>query len=626
MRKLDKLLVLALLNGSGAALAAIPSTVDPARYDFEIPALFPKALPSTLQPAAKGPTPYGGRAKQPRKKQIRAEAYCILESGELEAVAGPYIGKKLSLPAFKALTGQLEQHVCHLPAETTEDGLPPPKPKSESFTLRHFEAQSTSACIRTYEQDVQKFATPYLGKLVTMRDIQRLALELENFYRDRGFPLSEVIIASNQIQPKAGSVTLETRSGHINKIVVKEGHPKLKLMVEDQLCPVRCYSPLQQHQYERYTWLAADLPGMHPENTIEDNEDNPGQYTLSSVPHHQAYNVEGSFNNSGSRYQGPKQAQLKVSFNTLFGRDQLSFKMATTQPRTRDLRFFSGSYFNILHNESLKIQVDAKFNQIQPEGALGPLAINGKAYQGDASLSYYFWRSSRYTLGVKGGGYWVNDVVDSSDLTRHDYYDRIRALYIEAQEFSHKPTGEAHFHVHFRGTFGQTCLEPSRPNQIQSRPNAKPRFAKLSFEMDYLETLPADFSFKTYLTGTYGFSQLLVSEQFAFGGPTVGQAFDMAEITGDRGAAARFEVRYDLAPTKVKKAQPFFAYDIGRAFNIDRVAYRPTITRSCKTVGLRLRYNENWDGQISFASPGIGKIESTDQRSNRLLFAIYGRF
>ncbi len=626
MKKLDKLLVLALLNSSGAAFAAVPSSIDPARYDFEIPTLFPKALPSTPQPAPKGPTPYAGREKKTRVKHVAPEIYCILESGELEAVASPYIGKKLSLEAFKALTGQLEQNSCHLPIETTENGLPPQKPKSEAFTLRHFEAQSTSACIMAYDNDIQKFATPYMGKLVTMRDIQRLALELEAFYKARGFPLSEVILASDQVRPKAGSVTLETRSGHVNKIVVKEGHPKLKAMVEDQFAPLKCYSPLQQHQYERYTWLAQDLPGMHPENSIEDNTDNPGQYTFSSIPHHEAYNVEGSFNNSGSRYQGPKQAQLKISFNTLFGRDQLTFKMATTQPRTRDLRFFSGSYFNILHNESLKIQADAKFNQIQPEGALGPLAIEGKAYQADASLSYYFWRSSRYTLGVKGGGYWVNDVVETSAFAQRNYYDRIRALYIEAQEFSHKPNGDTHFHAHFRGTFGQSCLDPSRPADLQSRPNAKPRFAKLSFEVDYLETLPADFSFKTYLTGAYGFSQLLVSEQFAFGGPKVGQAFDMAEITGDRGAAARFELRYDLAPTKVQKVQPFFAYDIGRAFNIDRVNYRPSITRSCKTVGLRLRYNENWDGQISFASPGIGKIDSTDSRSNRLLFAIYGRF
>jgi hemolysin activation/secretion protein len=71
------------------------------------------------------------------------------------------------------------------------------------------------------------------------------------------------------------------------------------------------------------------------------------------------------------------------------------------------------------------------------------------------------------------------------------------------------------------------------------------------------------------LRGQWAFTTLLSSEQFTFGGSSLGRGYDPAELIGDKGIAGTIEARYDLPVGKIVQAlQLYTFYDFGEIWNI----------------------------------------------------------
>jgi hemolysin activation/secretion protein len=85
-----------------------------------------------------------------------------------------------------------------------------------------------------------------------------------------------------------------------------------------------------------------------------------------------------------------------------------------------------------------------------------------------------------------------------------------------------------------------------------------------------LQTISGPWQVNLSATGQYSWQPLLASEQFGFGGPAFGRAYDPSEITGDNGAAGSAELRYSSVRFEELRfgLTPFVYYDIGKVWNI----------------------------------------------------------
>src|SRR6185437_9133865 len=93
---------------------------------------------------------------------------------------------------------------------------------------------------------------------------------------------------------------------------------------------------------------------------------------------------------------------------------------------------------------------------------------------------------------------------------------------------------------------------------LLSNPYGQSDFTKLTFNTSRLQELNDKFSLLAASAGQVSNAPLLVSEQFGFGGPVFGRAYDTSEITGDDGIAASLELRYDgVNPWNDVTVQPF---------------------------------------------------------------------
>lgn len=108
-------------------------------------------------------------------------------------------------------------------------------------------------------------------------------------------------------------------------------------------------------------------------------------------------------------------------------------------------------------------------------------------------------------------------------------------------------------------------------NVLLSRLAANPAFMKFEGMVTRLQDLPGRFSLLATVTGQQTSNILFSSEEFGYGGQTLGRAYDSSEITGDQGLAGGLELRYmgwgAVALVLVKLAQ--LAADVPQVRELD---------------------------------------------------------
>lgn len=109
---------------------------------------------------------------------------------------------------------------------------------------------------------------------------------------------------------------------------------------------------------------------------------------------------------------------------------------------------------------------------------------------------------------------------------------------------------------------------------------------------------------------------LYSSEEFGFGGPSVGRAYDSSEMTGDHGIGGSLEVQYtSLEPLNKFKLTPSAFYDLGKIWNIDQ-GQADGVSASSAGVGLNLSHPSGITGNLTIAQPLSKAIDTPTYGNN----------
>ncbi len=130
-------------------------------------------------------------------------------------------------------------------------------------------------------------------------------------------------------------------------------------------------------------------------------------------------------------------------------------------------------------------------------------------------------------------------------------------------------------------------------------------FTKAEMELTYVTELTSSTSALLQLMAQYTDDVLPFSEYFTFGGRYVGRAYDPAELSGDRGAAFKLELRYDtkVRAGPVSKIQFYAFYDTGAIWRRDPNRSWRRESAAAAGGGLRFRLMKSLTGYLEAAKP-----------------------
>ena len=340
-----------------------------------------------------------------------------------------------------------------------------------------------------------------------------------------------------------------------------------------------------------------------------------------------AWHGSASIDNSGSRFLGPWLATAQLSIDRgLPAYQQAQITLNTSVP-DRELISALVKYMIPLTADGMKIALNAGITRGRPGYTLEPNHIVADSVTWGPELDWDAVRQRDENLRLVGG----LDYLDSrTDLLGVPFVrDRIAALKI-GLHFD-KQEGLSGFSV-IDTTLkkGVPILGASESGDLNlSRAGGNPEFLSLSTTAYQFENLSEVWNALLGVTAQLSDAPLLSSQQFGYGGPSFGRAYDPSEIVGDAGVAASAELRYDgMKAPQGFHFQPFGFYDIGEVWN--RGAGLPSKESAASAgVGMRVTAPKGITSSLTVAAPLTRKAANPQWGNGsaaRMVFSLAKQF
>ncbi|MEG3147164.1 ShlB/FhaC/HecB family hemolysin secretion/activation protein [Sphingomonas sp. RT2P30] len=463
-----------------------------------------------------------------------------------------------------------------------------------------------------------------LGHDVTIADIYRLRDSITAKYRAAGYILSQAIVPPQKIE--GGVVHIQIVEGSIGAVTI-EGDGGNTQLVSAMVDRIKRSSPLNARDLERYTLLIDDLPGVSVSTILKPSVGTPGNADLVVTITRKMVEGFASSDNRGSQAIGPFEFATGLSFNSVLGlNEQASVLLATTAP-TRELRYVSGKYAQVLNPEGLRLDLAGSYSRSQPGGSLHVLDARGFGTILSVALSEPVIRSRSQTLRIGASFTYQNSRTDllgflfSQDRVR---YATARVSY----DFSDLALGNAYPAanlVELEINHGFDILGASRTGSpTLSRANGHSDFTTLAGELSRVQRLGPQLSLAASVSGQFAFDPLLSSQQFGLGGRRYGRGYEPSELTGDKGLAVSIEPRFDLPRGALPFGVQLYAfYEVGKVWAKAPLAGQPGHeSLSSAGGGVRLSIASHVSADFELAKPLTHDIASRGDRSWRPLFDV----
>ncbi len=475
--------------------------------------------------------------------------------------------------------------------------------------------------------DFRPFYRDYIGKPVSLKDLNAIAEAITAAMRNRGYVLYKVIVPRQEIVQ--GRVRLQAIEGYINRVIVDGETGGRADLWHAWTQNIQGERPITAKVLERYTLLANDLAGKTVKSVLRPAEGVPGASDLVLKITEKPFEGSLTLDNRASPTTGPFEGTAVMTANNALGIGEklsLSYNMAADRDQQE---YFSGEIQVPITAEGTTASLSLTRSTSAPGDVLKDLELVSETFKLAALLSHPIIRRRDETLKLFGGFTYTD--ADSDALSSRLYEDKIRTL---NAGFSYALTdsldGENAFSLSM--TQGFEWLGASEEDtDLRSRSNGQNDFTKFNLNASRLQRLPNNFSLSATFSGQWASAPLLSAEEFDFGGSSFGRAFDSSEITGDRGMAIALELQYTMQPgwPNVKYLQPYAFWDFGATWDLDADDASANRTGASACIGLRFGLGDHFSAGLEIAKPLTREVSSADDgegKDPRFFFTLTGLY
>jgi hemolysin activation/secretion protein len=387
------------------------------------------------------------------------------------------------------------------------------------------------------------------GRQLTLGDIRRHVLALEQAYGQRGFFLVRVVLPPQRLVD-GGPLQLRVVDGVIESLDTAALPESQRAVVERTLAPLIDRPALTLAEAERRLALAGESAGLRLRSTLAAGS-TPGATRLLLDGEHRLADASLSLGNGQPRTLGTADLQLTGSLNSALGQGERLYLTLGSGRAPFDAESRHG--FVRLVGLGLVLPVGIEGASLNPEltrtvtrpapepdalrtrgrlqrsalRALLPLDATGlQVWTAQIGLEQIDQRQTAIDFGV--------------DLSR-DRYRVLRAGLDRSFQFDESRAALSLGLA--KGLGGRDAAEAEAEGVPLSRLGAGPRFGRFNLAVRWSRPLGADHSLRLFASSQSSLGDaLLVPEQFALSGPEAVSGYTPGSLAVDTGVALRAEV------------------------------------------------------------------------------------
>jgi hemolysin activation/secretion protein len=404
---------------------------------------------------------------------------------------------------------------------------------------------------------------------------------------------------------------IQVVEGFIDQVTVTGIDPA---KLQSYLAPVQRERPLRLATLERSLLLIGELAGVTAQANLRASA-TPNASDLEVVATQKRTDFSLSAHNRSTPSQGRGRYEASAEVHGLLGSfDRHNLRWVTSANKKLNLLAYSSDL--PLWSNGLKLQVGASASRSEPTTDLALSNIDTRSNNVSLGLAYPVLRSRQSNLAVRGGLNGYNNSADVAGSRASE--DHIRALRIGMTgDYADSVGGISLLDLEW--SKGLASLGASKPGDAGVDSN--PQFSKFSVYAARLQSLGGNWSALLAATGQSSSDKLPTAEQLGLGGETFLRAFDPSEVIGEKGAAGKLELRYDLSGARL--ASTLYAYgDAGSVKRRQADGSYVSTALSSAGLGIRLSGPRGTRGYLEAAKPGRKDVASEGNRKARLFAGI----
>lgn len=453
--------------------------------------------------------------------------------------------------------------------------------------------------------DVAALFAPMTGQAVPLSRLTEAARLVTTMYQLKGYALSFAFIPQQEFV--GGVVTVVAVEGYVGEIKIDGDAGPSSARIRALAERIQQDRPLTLQNFERYTQLMAQLPGIKVDARAFPPTKTDGAGSMVVKVSRQQFSASVGTDIRSSR---ARSVITGVINDPLLDGDRLS--VSTLVGALKGESFLAGSYSQLLGQEGLSIKADISQYRGNPDAQLStpPAILRFSSYRSaELSASYPLILSRRVSLFASGGAYGtdksdqyanpLNGAVLSEDI-------RVRAIYLQAsysEVFDERSRGlSARLVQGLQGLGASWTIRTNMPGVILISP------AKLDYTRAVFDGYQRNSWDKTWGTGIFFNAQytphsLPSSERVSYGSTRFGRAYTPGAIAGDSGWGLGFEGNRSFAlDTKyVKRLQPYVLLEQAQVrVKLGTLGFSKLISAS---LGGRVSDNDHYTLDLALSKP-----------------------
>ena len=482
------------------------------------------------------------------------------------------------------------------------------------------------------QADLEKLYANMVGQKVSLANIYELAAQLTAKFRNDGYILTQVVVPPQTIA--GGVVKLRVVEGSIDRIRIQGDNNNMRNDV------IRLYAAqlkkkpvLNNRDLEKALLLINDLPGVTARGVLSPSNNVVGASDLTIIVSRDPFDAVIGMDNYGSRYLGRLEATAGTAVNNLLGmNERLSLNVAyapSGQGLEPELTYGElGAMFPI-GGYGTELEFNFGDTETHPGLFLKDLNVRGHSSYGGAKIVQPIVRTRDFNISTHLGVDVRNTKTKSDvDVTRIDNLTVARAGV--HTDWIDTVLNAAVTNVDLELSQGLSAFGASDKGDANlSRPDADPRFTKLTGSVSRLERIVNNVNLKASLKGQISSSALLTAEEFGVGGAALGRGYDPSEIVGDDGIGGSLEVQWDR-PYQISWLNDYTLYgfyDVGKVWNTDATTSSDKVNSLASAgVGIRATIVPGTDAGFMLAMPLTSKVAAENNSDIRPYFNISHKF
>ncbi|HRP09680.1 MAG TPA: ShlB/FhaC/HecB family hemolysin secretion/activation protein [Terricaulis sp.] len=443
-------------------------------------------------------------------------------------------------------------------------------------------------------------------------EVYAYAARLQQAYLDAGYPLARVIVPAQELD-QAGSVRIQVIDGFIQSLDL-DGVPELaRRRVAQVLTPLVGKRRPTSAELERRLLLAGDTAGLALRSTLTAGSELGGAALVLHGDHDPIAGVLAADNRVSAPYGG-FQIAASVALNSPWGGgEQILLTMAgfpdehffVDEDARR--RYFALGYTTPIGADGAALNAAYDYSSTRPGGNVKALRLESEYQRFGVGFSYPLVRTRETNLFASANFDLVRETQDTA-ITGTPVplsEDRLSVLRLGLDASSRVGQGFGSLSVELSqglDVLNARSADDATPLKPLSRQGADAEFTSVEIEGGLNAPVASNVSFYAGASGQYAFNEaLLRSEQFSPIGPNGISGPPPSAMVGDRGWAARVEMRFP------ERSDHFFAtpYLFGAA--AETYFERPTALERSRTeaqafgAGVRLQSAPDAHGRSAFA-------------------------